>query len=354
MLSVVIPVYNEKDSLLPLHAEIVAVAHQARLDLEVLFVDDGSTRRLVGGRQRSGAARPSRCAAFAFAATSARRRPCRRASAPLAATSSSRLTPTCRTTPPRSRASSPRWNRAGRTARLWTWSPAGSAFVTTPGTRSGRAGSSTAWSAGLTGVKLHDHNCGMKAYRAEIFREVRLYGELHRFIPVLAAARGFRVGEIEINHRPRRFGSSKYGVRRFVKGFLDLLTVKFLTGFGQRPQHLLGTLGLGSFLLGNLACSSWRSTWLLDADRRRLVPTAAPAAAADLLGGGPAAGGADDVDRLPRRADHRLPGPRRGQLQHCRAVAGRRRCSEIGGRGGAPHQPGHTHIQPGFNPFDSS
>ena len=104
----------------------------------------------------------------------------------------------------------------------------------------------------LTGVRLHDHNCGMKCYRAEVFREVRLYGELHRFIPVLAAARGFRVGEIEINHRPRRFGHSKYGVRRFVKGFLDLLTVKFLTGFGQRPQHLLGSIGLFSFLLGNL------------------------------------------------------------------------------------------------------
>ena len=99
----------------------------------------------------------------------------------------------------------------------------------------------------LTGVQLHDHNCGMKCYRAEVFREVRLYGELHRFIPVLAAARGFQVGEIVINHRPRRFGHSKYGVRRFVKGFLDLLTVKFLTGFGQRPQHLLGSIGLVSF-----------------------------------------------------------------------------------------------------------
>ncbi len=115
----------------------------------------------------------------------------------------------------------------------------------------------------LTGVSLHDHNCGMKAYRAEIFREVRLYGELHRFIPVLAAARGFRVGEIEINHRPRRFGHSKYGVRRFVKGFLDLLTVKFLTGFGQRPQHLLGTLGLVSFLLGNVGLLYLAVTWLI-------------------------------------------------------------------------------------------
>jgi dolichol-phosphate mannosyltransferase len=115
----------------------------------------------------------------------------------------------------------------------------------------------------LTGVKLHDHNCGMKCYRAEVFREIRLYGELHRFIPVLAAARGFRVGEIEINHRSRRFGYSKYGMRRFVKGFLDLLTVKFLTGFGQRPQHLLGTLGLVSFLLGNVGLLYLAVTWLI-------------------------------------------------------------------------------------------
>ena len=104
----------------------------------------------------------------------------------------------------------------------------------------------------LTGVKLHDHNCGMKCYRREVFDEVRLYGELHRFVPVLAAARGFRVGEIVIEHRPRKFGRSKYGVTRFVKGFLDLLTVKFLTGFGQRPQHLLGTVGLASFCVGRV------------------------------------------------------------------------------------------------------
>src|SRR5688500_16109856 len=104
----------------------------------------------------------------------------------------------------------------------------------------------------------------MKASRAEIFREIRLYGELHRFIPVLAHARGFRVGEIEINHRPRRFGSSKYGVRRIVKGFLDLLTVKFLTGFGQRPQHLLGTIGLLSFLGGSLAMLWLTVEWFIN------------------------------------------------------------------------------------------
>ncbi len=116
----------------------------------------------------------------------------------------------------------------------------------------------------MTGVKLHDHNCGMKACRAEVLREIRLYGELHRFIPVLAAARGFRVGEIVIAHRPRRFGSSKYGVWRFLKGFLDLLTVKFLTGYGQRPQHMLGGLGLVSFLLGSLGLLYLTVIWLIN------------------------------------------------------------------------------------------
>jgi hypothetical protein len=116
----------------------------------------------------------------------------------------------------------------------------------------------------ITGVKLHDHNCGMKCYRAEVVREVRLYGELHRFVPVLAAARGFKVGELEIGHRPRKFGSSKYGVRRFVKGFLDLLTVKFLTGYGRRPQHLMGTLGLVSFAGGGLGMLYLGVTWIIN------------------------------------------------------------------------------------------
>jgi len=110
---------------------------------------------------------------------------------------------------------------------------------------------------------LHDHNCGMKCYRSAVLREVRLYGELHRFIPVLAAARGFRVGEIGVNHRARRYGRSKYGVRRFVKGFLDLLTVKFLTSYSNRPQHVLGSFGLLSFLLGGLGLAYLGVTWIV-------------------------------------------------------------------------------------------
>ncbi len=115
----------------------------------------------------------------------------------------------------------------------------------------------------LTGVRLHDHNCGMKCYRSEVFPEVRLYGELHRFIPVLAAARGFRVGEVVIEHRRRKFGRSKYGFGRFVKGFLDLLTVTFITGYGRRPQHVLGTIGLLSFGLGLIGLTYLAITWVI-------------------------------------------------------------------------------------------
>jgi glycosyltransferase involved in cell wall biosynthesis len=114
----------------------------------------------------------------------------------------------------------------------------------------------------LTGVKLHDHNCGLKAYRREVLDEVLLYGEMHRFIPVLAAARGFRASEIVIEHHARKHGRSKYGFERFVKGFLDLLTVYFLTGFGNRPQHLLGTGGMLSFFAGGAGLSILSLMWL--------------------------------------------------------------------------------------------
>ncbi|MGL4594215.1 MAG: glycosyltransferase family 2 protein [Thermoguttaceae bacterium] len=113
----------------------------------------------------------------------------------------------------------------------------------------------------MTGVQLHDHNCGMKCYKREIFDEVHLYGELHRFIPVLANARGFRVGEKVVKHRARQFGYSKYGFTRFVKGFLDLFTVWFLTGYGERPQHFMGTVGLLLVSIGSLILFVLAAFW---------------------------------------------------------------------------------------------
>ncbi len=112
-----------------------------------------------------------------------------------------------------------------------------------------------------TGVPLHDHNCGLKAYRREIFEEVQLYGEMHRFVPVLAAARGWKVGEIPVQHYPRQFGYSKYGAKRFIKGLLDLITVYFLTGYRQRPQHLLGSFGLACLLFGSIGLTLLLGAW---------------------------------------------------------------------------------------------
>jgi dolichol-phosphate mannosyltransferase len=115
----------------------------------------------------------------------------------------------------------------------------------------------------MTGVRLHDHNCGIKVYRTEVASEIPLYGELHRFIPVLAAARGFRVGEKVVVHRSRKFGVSKYGFIRFLRGFLDLLTVTFMTRFSQRPQHFLGVIGLICFVGGLFSLGYLAITWLI-------------------------------------------------------------------------------------------
>jgi glycosyltransferase involved in cell wall biosynthesis len=104
----------------------------------------------------------------------------------------------------------------------------------------------------VSGLRLHDMNCGLKAYRTEVVRGLPLYGELHRFIPVLAHYRGFRVAELPVNHRPRAHGRSRYGLERYLRGFLDLLTVTFMGRYRHRPLHLFGGLGLVLGLLGTV------------------------------------------------------------------------------------------------------
>ncbi|HET9659754.1 MAG TPA: glycosyltransferase family 2 protein [Thermomicrobiales bacterium] len=104
----------------------------------------------------------------------------------------------------------------------------------------------------VTGVELHDFNCGFKAYRREVTDTIRVYGELHRFTPVLASAEGFRIAELPVKHHARAWGKSKYGLKRLFKGFLDLITVFFLTNYRQRPMHLFGVPGIISVALGVL------------------------------------------------------------------------------------------------------
>ncbi len=111
----------------------------------------------------------------------------------------------------------------------------------------------------LSRVRLHDFNCGFKAYRSEVTRSVRIYGELHRYIPVLAHDLGFTVTEVPVTHHPRTHGVSKYGWRRFTRGFLDLITVVTITRFLTRPAHLFGSIGVlvGTAGFGILSYLSW-------------------------------------------------------------------------------------------------
>jgi len=102
----------------------------------------------------------------------------------------------------------------------------------------------------LTGIRIHDFNCGFKAYREEVVKDIQVYGELHRYIPVLAHWKGYKIGEIKVKHHPRSHGKSKYGLGRFFRGLLDLVTVMFLTRYMRRPLHLFGSIGLLLFSVG--------------------------------------------------------------------------------------------------------
>jgi glycosyltransferase involved in cell wall biosynthesis len=256
MLSIVIPVLNEVESLEPLHREIEAMAAANGLEIEVIFIDDGSrdgSWKAIEGI----AAKDPRVRGLRF------RRNFGKAAALTAGFDEAlgefivTLDADLQDDPqeiPSFLAEIQKgldvvsgWKKVRHDP--WTKVLPSRVFNRLVGT--------------MTGVNLHDHNCGMKCYRREVFDEVRIYGELHRFVPVLAAARGFRVGELVIQHRPRRFGRSKYGGKRFLKGFLDLLTVTFLTGYGQRPQHLLGTVGMVSLLLGSAGLAYLSGYWVV-------------------------------------------------------------------------------------------
>ncbi len=103
----------------------------------------------------------------------------------------------------------------------------------------------------VTGIKLHDMNCGLKAYRNEVVKSIEVYGEMHRYIPYLAKNAGYvRIGEKPVHHQKRKYGVSKFGMERFVNGFLDLMSLWFLSRFGKKPMHFFGTTGIGMFLVG--------------------------------------------------------------------------------------------------------
>ncbi|PDW04576.1 glycosyltransferase family 2 protein [Candidatus Viridilinea mediisalina] len=114
----------------------------------------------------------------------------------------------------------------------------------------------------MTGVHLHDFNCGFKAYNGDVVREIQLYGDLHRFIPVLAHQQGFKVTEVSVEHQPRRYGKSKFGARRLGRGYIDFIQVLFLTSYLNRPLRLFGTIGTLLMLVGGAICAYLSILWL--------------------------------------------------------------------------------------------
>lgn len=247
-ISIVIPVFNERESLRELYAEIVsAFAHGS---VEVVFVDDGSTDdSFAQVRALYHSSRGSRCAVRGVRFRRNRGKAAalsagfRRARGEFVATLDADLQDDPAEILPMIEHLGDQydlvsgWKRERHDpflktfhSRLFNWV----VRVT-------------------TGVALHDVNCGLKVYRSEVVRNLHLYGDLHRFIPVLAAGEGFRVGERVVRHRKRKYGSSKYGPGRIVRGLLDLLTVKVVTKYFRRPAHFFGGWGALFLLVGVVA-----------------------------------------------------------------------------------------------------
>ncbi|MCP4782205.1 MAG: glycosyltransferase family 2 protein [Fuerstiella sp.] len=256
MLSIIVPVMNEEGSLRQLWDEILAVAQTAVDRFEVIFIDDGSTdsswqiiSELSAQDSRISGIRFRRNFGKAAALTAAMRA----ADGDLILMMDADLQDDPAEIPEMLKLINEGNDvvNGWKKRRLDPWHKVYPSLVFN-------------WLvSSLTGLKLHDHNCGLKMFRSDVAAEINIYGELHRFIPVLAFARGFRVTEMPVHHRSRQHGESKYGVRRFVRGLLDLLTVTFLISFGRRPQHALGAVGLFFFAVGALGLGYLSVIWVL-------------------------------------------------------------------------------------------
>lgn len=256
MISVVIPVLDEAQSLPQLHLELSQVAAQNAYDIEMIFIDDGSRDRSWAVVEELASNDP-RVRGIRF------RRNFGKAAALQAGFQAARgemiftLDADLQDDPREMPKFLTRLNESLDVVSGWKRQRFDPWHKVFPSRVFNRLVSR------MTGVRLHDHNCGYKCFRREVLERLRLYGELHRFIPVLAAARGWRVGEVVVEHRRRVHGRSKFGIWRIPKGFLDLLTVKFLTAYGQRPQHMLGAVGLSSLSAGFVVLLILIARWAL-------------------------------------------------------------------------------------------
>ena len=257
-LSVIVPLYNEEESLRELHQQLNSVLRRMNIKYELLFVDDGSTDRsfqvlrdlkrndrhikIIRFRRNYG-----KSAALAVGFD--------KAQGSIVVTMDADLQDDPTEIPSLKKRIEDGydlvsgWKRKRKDPWTKTFPSRFFNFVTRL----------------LTGIPIHDFNCGLKAYRREVVKSVHIYGELHRYIPVLAHWEGFRVGEMVVQHRPRKYGKTKFGIGRFWRGFLDLLTSLFTTRYLSRPLHLFGFWGTLAVVAG-LLVNGWLTVeWFLGA-----------------------------------------------------------------------------------------
>ena len=264
-LSVIVPAFNEAESLPELVERIAAAAEGGGLSWEVWIIDDGSTDDTFAVTQKLAGARPQvrgLCFGRNFGKAAALAAGFREAGGAVVVTMDADLQDDPAEIPALMAKLEEGWDLVSgwkqkrrdsliknQTSKVFNW------FT---------------WR--MCGLRLHDFNCGLKAYRREVTHRLRVYGEMHRYVPALAHLEGFRVTELPVRHAARKYGRTKYGMARFVNGFLDLLTVYFLHAKRTSPLHFFGRLGLACLTIGG-AISLYFLVWWLTGHGLRVRPT---------------------------------------------------------------------------------
>lgn len=254
-LSIVVPLYNERDNLAPLHEELARVLGAAAASYEMLFIDDGSTDGSVDVL-RTIKAGDAHVRVFRLARNSGQTAALvcglHQATGDMVVAIDGDGENDPADIPKLVAKLDEGFDLAtGWRTQRWT----GAKF-----TRRIPSRAANALISRITGVRLHDYGCTLKAYRAPLAKSLKLYGEMHRFVPAIAAEQGARIAEIPVNFRPRRAGVSKYGLGRILRTMLDLITVKFLSAYSTRPIQVFGAIGL---ILGGVG-SLWTLMLVLE------------------------------------------------------------------------------------------
>ncbi len=250
-LSVVIPLYNEEESLPELLAWLNAVIEKMKVTFEVILIDDGSTdgswEQIVRLREKYDSLKGVRFRRN-YGKSAALNTGFELAAGRVVITMDADLQDNPDEVPELYRMVDEENFDLVSCWKKKRHDPLNKTFPSRLFNRTARA---------VSGIKLHDFNCGLKAYRNEVIKNIEIYGEMHRYIPILAKRAGFgRIAEKVVIHRERQYGVTKFGMERFLKGFLDLMSVMFISRFGNRPMHLFGALGSLMFLAG-FGAAAW-------------------------------------------------------------------------------------------------